>query len=157
MTELNCHIRCATVADAAVIAHQRARMFYDLGRISDDAAAAIEAETQRQMGELLESGDYLAWLAECDGKIVGGGGVMMRRLLPRPGAWQGAEEAYILNVYTEPDYRRRGVARKLMETIIAWAQARGCERVTLHPSEDGRALYESLGFVPTDELRLRRD
>lgn len=157
MTELNCHIRRATVADAAVIAHQRARMFYDLGRISEQEAAAIEAETRQQMGELLESAEYLAWLAECDGKIVAGGGVMMRGLLPRPGAVQGAEEAYILNVYTEPEYRRRGVARKLMETIIAWARERGCERVTLHPSEDGRALYESLGFDPTDEMRLRQD
>ncbi|MFN7946895.1 MAG: GNAT family N-acetyltransferase [Blastocatellia bacterium] len=156
MTE-DCHIRRATVADAAVIAHQRARMFYDLGRVSDQEAAAIETETRRQMNELLESEEYLAWLAECDGKIVAGGGVMMRRLLPRPGAVQGAEEAYILNVYTEPEYRRRGVARKLMETIIAWARERGCERVTLHPSEDGRALYESLGFDPTDEMRLRQD
>lgn len=157
MTQSQFHIRRAVAGDAAVIAHQRAAMFRDLGRTSDDEAALIEAETRRQMSELLASGEYLAWLVEGDGRVVAGGGVMLRRLLPRPGNPQGAEEAYILNVYTESEYRRRGVARQLMAAIIAWCRERQCARVTLHPSTDGRALYESLGFTPTDEMRLRQD
>jgi GNAT superfamily N-acetyltransferase len=86
--------------------------------------------------------------------VVAGGGLIVRRLLPRPGNLQGGAEGYILNVYTEPEHRRRGLARELMEVILAWCRENHIARITLHASEEGRALYEGLGFVPTDEMRL---
>jgi len=58
------------------------------------------------------------------------------------------------NVYTDPDYRRCGIARQLMATIITWCKQQGFARVTLHASGDGRQLYESLGFVDSNEMRL---
>jgi GNAT superfamily N-acetyltransferase len=63
--------------------------------------------------------------------------------------------ATILNVYTNPEYRRRGLARKIMQTIIQWCKREGLARVTLHASDDGRHLYESLGFESSNEMRLK--
>jgi hypothetical protein len=40
-----------------------------------------------------------------------------------------------------------------MTTLMQWAKDEGCDRVVLHASPDGHALYESLGFVPTNEMR----
>ena len=62
--------------------------------------------------------------------------------------------AWILNVYTEREYRRQGIARRVMETMIAWCRQAGFQSVSLHTSEDGRPLYESLGFKPTEEMKL---
>jgi GNAT superfamily N-acetyltransferase len=62
--------------------------------------------------------------------------------------------ATILNVYTDPEYRRRGVARQLMETMIDWCKREGLARVNLRASDTGRHLYESLGFKPSNEMRL---
>ncbi|HWB39853.1 MAG TPA: GNAT family N-acetyltransferase, partial [Gemmatimonadales bacterium] len=59
----------------------------------------------------------------------------------------------VLNVYVERPWRRRGVARRLMEAILSWAPGAGIVRLVLHPSSEARALYDSLGFVPTGELR----
>jgi GNAT superfamily N-acetyltransferase len=61
----------------------------------------------------------------------------------------------ILNVYTDPAYRRRGIARALMETMIDWCRRERFARVTLHASDDGRHLYESLGFEASNEMRLK--
>jgi len=61
-------------------------------------------------------------------------------------------EAIVVNVYTEPAWRRRGAARTLMEQVIDWARAQGIGRLVLHASKDGRALYERLGFAPTNEM-----
>jgi GNAT superfamily N-acetyltransferase len=61
----------------------------------------------------------------------------------------------ILNVYTEREFRRRGVARQVMLAILAWIKAYGLRGVNLHASEEGRALYEKLGFEQTNEMRLR--
>ena len=66
-----------------------------------------------------------------------------------------ASRAMILNMFVEPHYRRRGIARSLMEVmILAWCKSAGYSYVGLHASDEGRPLYESLGFQPTNEMRL---
>ncbi len=147
-------IRAATAADAAVIAHHRAAMFRDMGVLVDAAVPALEAAARDYLAQALPAGEYLGWVVHAGGHVVAGGGVLIRPLLPHPGAPQGGEEAYLLNVYTEPEHRRRGLARQLMQAILAWCDARRISRLTLHASDEGRLLYESLGFAPTNEMRL---
>jgi GNAT superfamily N-acetyltransferase len=49
--------------------------------------------------------------------------------------------------------RGMGISRALMKVLMQWATAHGFDRVLLHASDAGRALYPSLGFVPTNEMR----
>jgi len=58
-------------------------------------------------------------------------------------------------VYTEAECRKRGIARQVMQTILAWIKERGLRAVNLHASAEGRGLYEKLGFEATNEMRLR--
>ena len=60
----------------------------------------------------------------------------------------------IVNVFTEPNWRRRNVATLLLQRIIDWSRAENLDRLTLHASDAGRALYQRLGFVDTNEMRL---
>lgn len=62
--------------------------------------------------------------------------------------------AHVNAVYVEPGYRRRGVARNLLRLAIDWARRHGCVRVRLRSSDEGVALYESLGFCPGREMEL---
>jgi GNAT superfamily N-acetyltransferase len=61
---------------------------------------------------------------------------------------------WVLNVYTEPAYRRRGLAKVVLQTMIGWCREQGFRSVSLHASDAGRSLYESLGFRPTSEMQL---
>ena len=61
----------------------------------------------------------------------------------------------ILNVYTEPEFRKQGIARQIMSTILTWTREHGLRSVNLHASAEGRPLYEKLGFEATNEMRLR--
>jgi GNAT superfamily N-acetyltransferase len=61
----------------------------------------------------------------------------------------------ILNMYVEREHRRRGIARALMEKMIAWCRENGFVSVGLHASDEGRPLYEQLGFEATNEMRLK--
>jgi ribosomal protein S18 acetylase RimI-like enzyme len=65
---------------------------------------------------------------------------------PYPGNLAG-REAYLLNMYTLPDYRKQGIANALLDAMAAEAIARGFGKVWLHASEAGRPLYERIGFV----------
>ena len=66
----------------------------------------------------------------------------------------GTLGAYVNAVYVQPAYRRRGIAARLMNLAVAWAREKGCLRVRLRASDEGRRLYESLGFEPGREMEL---
>lgn len=149
-------VRAADRADAAVIAHHRAAMFRDMGQVEPAEMAALESASCECLTRALEKGEYVGWLVVSAGEVVAGGGLIVHELLPRPGQLSGGEEAYVLNVYCEPPHRRRGLARALMDAILDWCRERSISRVSLHASDEGRPLYEGLGFTPTNEMRLER-
>lgn len=62
--------------------------------------------------------------------------------------------AHVNAVFVKPAYRRRGIARRLMELAVAWARERGCTRVRLRASDEGRLLYQTLGFAAGREMEL---
>ncbi|MEO8601666.1 MAG: GNAT family N-acetyltransferase [bacterium] len=146
-------IRRAATADAAIVGWHRAAMFRDMGQVGEAEFETLLAASRGAMHAALASGDYLGWLVERDGAVTAGGGLVLRPLLPRPGYVRGGTEAYVLNVYCEPAERRCGLARRLMQTILAWCAEQAIDRVSLHASDGGRPLYLGLGFAPTNELR----
>lgn len=130
-------------------------MFHELG--SNDAAALeyLRETNESQISRGLAEGFYVGWLAEtAEGQIVASGGIY---LFSGPPHARGAQPrcGEIVNVYTEPAHRRRGLARQLMLAMIDWCRASGVRTIILHASGQGQRLYESLGFKPTNELSLR--
>jgi GNAT superfamily N-acetyltransferase len=146
-------IRRAMIEDAPVIARHRAAMFRDMGDAGGDDVARIESASILYLRQMMSERRFLGWLAERQGEVVAGGGLVVSQLLPRPGAVDGGAQALILNVYCEPEHRRRGLARALMAAMLEWCKRERIARVALHASQDGRPLYESLGFVQTNEMR----
>jgi len=161
VTELS--IRRATAADAGVLARHRADMFRDMGQLPADLRDTLVEAARAYFAAAVPDGRYVAWLAkaEVEGNIVAGAGLQLRELLPRPvpGGTRlvHGSQGLILNVFTEPAWRRRGVAAALMRELLRWCRANGIESLVLHASADGRPLYEKLGFTPTNEMRYARD
>ena len=152
MTDL--YIRAATVEDAALIAHQRRAMFADMGNTDTARLEAMEAEFTVWVREKLARGEYLGWFALDDETMVAGAGLWLMDWPPHI-IGTSARRGNILNVYTHPEYRRRGLARRLMNTILGWCRANDVDTVILHASAEGQALYESLGFKATNEMRIQ--
>ena len=149
-------IRLATVADAPIIVHHRRAMFTDMGLADSKDLDAMEVTFAPYVTRALGNGSYRGWLVETgSGRVVAGGGLIVHEWPARPGHPSDPRRAYILNVYTEPDHRKQGLARRIIMTILAWCRAEGFWAVSLHASVDGRALYESLGFERTNEMRLK--
>jgi GNAT superfamily N-acetyltransferase len=152
-------IRRATSSDLATLTHHRLGMFRDMGELSERNEPALERASESFFREALAAGEYLAWLAAIPSapeRTIAGAGLWLRPMIPRPradGVAQGVE-GLIVNVYTEPDWRRRGIAALLMRHVLDYTREHRIGRVLLHASDDGRPLYESLGFVPTNEMKL---
>jgi len=155
MSSLDIRFRDATPLDRDAILHHRRCMFRDMGNGTEAELDAMVETTRPWLERALADGSYRAWLAHTtDGKIVGGGGVLISGWPARPGDLN-TRHALIQNVYTEPEFRRQGLARRLMLLIIGWLKGQGFCAVYLHASDEGRPLYESLGFSQTNEMRLR--
>jgi GNAT superfamily N-acetyltransferase len=152
-------IRKVMITDAATIAGHRVAMFSDMGQVPTTALAEqLLAASTAAIFESLRDGSYAGWLAIDEGnRVIAGAGAHVKPQLPRVshgGLQVSAGPApLIVNVYTDPRWRRQGIARALMRELMNWALARGCDRVMLHASDNARHLYETLGFVPTNEMR----
>jgi GNAT superfamily N-acetyltransferase len=142
-------------------------MFRDMGSAPAELFDELLRETCAVLPEWLDRGEYVGWLAAPltdPGRIVSGVGVQRRRVQPFPlkradgsvRITQG-RQALVVNVFTEAEFRRQGAARQLMLAMMHWASTAGLDAVVLHAAPDGRALYESLGFVQTNEMRFRGD
>jgi ribosomal protein S18 acetylase RimI-like enzyme len=147
-------IRIADLDDAAAIVEHRREMFRDMGRGDEARLAQMSAAFEPWLRRRMETGEYLAWMAvAADGGVAGGAGLWLMDWPPHV-IGSGERRGNILNVYVRPESRRRGIARALMETALEWTRANGVDCVILHASDAGRALYESLGFTATNEMRL---
>jgi len=147
-------IREATPTDLDVVMHHRRRMFEDMGTRDRDALDSMEETSRPFFAQALSDGTYRGWLvADGAGRVVAGGGIILLAFHSSPRD-PAPRRAWIVNMYTEAEYRRRGLARRLMETMVAWCRAQRMATVYLHASDEGRPLYQSLGFTPTNEMRL---
>ena len=147
-------IRSATLADTAILAAHRRAMFFDMGHRDSRALDSMIEAFLPWLREKMAAGEYLAWFAVTEsGAIAAGAGLWLMDWPPHM-VGPGSRRGNILNVYTDPAYRRRGLARRLTETAIEWCRSHDIATVILHASDEGRPLYQSLGFVATNEMRL---
>jgi GNAT superfamily N-acetyltransferase len=142
-------------ADLDAIVHHRRAMFLDMG-YREEEVAAMSRRFRPWLRKKVEASEYLAWFALApDSSIAAGLGLWLMDWPPHVvagGQWRGN----IVNVYTEPGHRRRGMARALMQFALEWCAANEVGAIILHSSVEGRPLYESLGFESTNEMRLIR-
>ena len=147
-------IRVATLEDTDTLVEHRRAMFFDIGYQDTEALDGMACRFREWVRPKIESGEYRAWLALApDGSVTAGAALWLMNWPPMPFA-VGSPRGNILNVYTSPAHRHRGLARHLMGVILDWCRANRVEIVILHSSDQGRALYESLGFERTREMRI---
>jgi GNAT superfamily N-acetyltransferase len=148
-------LRSATLKDAATLAAHRRSMFRDMGYSDTAALDSMMAKFLPWLEAKMKSGDYLAWVAVTrDDRIVAGAGLW---LMDWPAHMVGSSprRGNILNVYTEPEFRRQGLARSLMEAALNWCRSNEIDFVILHASPQGRVIYESMGFYAGNEMRIK--
>lgn len=136
----------ATAADADELIRLRlAYLADDFGELSDEQVAALPAELVRYFERHLER-DLLVFAAREGGIIVACAWLLLVEKPPSPRFPHG-RTGVLFNVYTMPEHRRRGLARRVMERLLEEARAMALDVVELHATDDGYPLYLSLGFA----------
>ena len=144
--------RNAVVADAALITAHRRAMFASMPNPNPSVLDAMSRAFEPWVRERMNEGKYLGWIAEEAGRVAGSAGLLILDWPSHPLHPTECQRAYLLNVFVEPEFRKRGLAHELIERCLAEAHRRGIRVVTLHSSDAGRPVYEKFGFHPTSEM-----
>ena len=140
-------IREALAADIPALVRLRMALFCELGELDDPLAdGTLWQATEAYFSAAERDGCARSWLVEVDGEAVACGTLALFVRPPYPGNLAG-REAYLLNMYTLPAWRKRGMASALLDVMAAYAREQRLGKLWLHASEEGRPLYERLGFV----------
>lgn len=99
--------------------------------------------------EYLNSPNQTTLLA-VDREVIGCATICYIHVLPTFDHPNG-KRAHIMNVYTRSNYRRQGIALKMMEMLIEEAKQKGITEISLDATKPGRPLYEKCGFMATEE------
>lgn len=137
--------------DLELICRHREAMFLEAG--GDPAALRVMTEHFRPWLRVrLEDGRYYGFMVMDEGNPAAGIGLMSIDWPPHPAHPTQEQRGYVLNVYVEPAYRRRGLATALMKLAEAEFARRDLGFAVLHATEVGRPVYQALGWAATREM-----
>lgn len=145
----------ATPGDLEALTVSRVMVLRAANQLDDHAdLSAVEAASRQYYARALDDDTHAAWLVYSGDKLVGTGGVSFFQVMPTVHNPTG-RKAYIMNMYTAPEYRRQGIARRTLEMIVAECRRRGVMHISLEATSAGRPLYAAFGFVNMkDEMIL---
>ena len=127
-------------------------MFAEIHTLDESLLLALERRSVSWTERMMREGKYYGWIAIDGDRPVASAGLLILDWPPHPFDPEGELRGYLLNVYVEPEYRKRGLAHEIVERCMAEAHRRVIRVVTLHSSQAGRPLYERLGFNATNEM-----
>ncbi|MGN0329400.1 MAG: GNAT family N-acetyltransferase [Lachnospira sp.] len=112
-----------------------------------DLTPALKDYYNRHMAD----GTFISWLAIDNGKIIGTSGMSFVEKPPYFGCPSG-KIGLVSSMFTNPDYRRMGIAKELLDRVIEEARKYGCGTIQVTASDMGVKLYSAYGFVHNDKF-----
>lgn len=145
----------ATIADITELVRTRIVVLRAANKLSADVPMAeVEQESYTYYEKALVSGEHIAYLVYDKDRFIGAGGVSFYQVMPTYHNPSG-RKAYIMNMYTDPEYRRQGIAYRTLDLLVKEARTQGISQIALEATDMGRPLYEKYGFVSMkDEMEL---
>lgn len=145
----------ADISDIDTLTQMRIHVLRAANKLSASVdMSAVEQETYNYYKEALPSNEHIAYLVLDSKEVVGTGGVSFYKVMPTYHNVTGTK-AYIMNMYTHPNYRRNGIAFKTLGLLVSEAKARGVSFISLEATDMGKPLYEKFGFISMrDEMLL---
>jgi ribosomal protein S18 acetylase RimI-like enzyme len=137
--------------DVELICRHREEMFRDAGR-SEEVLQVMTQHFRDWLRPRLSDRTYFGFVVCDNGQPIAGIGLMLIDWPPHPSHPTTDKRGYVLNVYVEPEHRRRGLARELMRLADGEFAKRGVQFAVLHATDKGRSVYAGLGWSGTTEM-----
>ncbi|MDD4969570.1 MAG: GNAT family N-acetyltransferase [Paludibacter sp.] len=140
------NIRNVDLEDISLMVQYRIDYLAEMQGKRDDAfIKQLKIDMNDFIKKGILNGNFFALVAEYDGIAVGYGAIVLREI---PGDFNRSTylEGDILNMYTIPAARRKGISTLILKQLLLEAKTMGITKLALHTSKDGEKLYRSNGF-----------
>lgn len=136
----------AIVNDIDILTETRIEVLRAANKLSDHVdMSEVEKQSYEYYKRALSDNTHIAYLVFDNDIFVGAGGVSFFQVMPTYQNPSG-KKAYIMNMYTRPEYRRKGIAYKTLDMLVRASKDRGITVISLEATDMGRGLYEKYGF-----------
>jgi ribosomal protein S18 acetylase RimI-like enzyme len=146
MIQNDIRIRRADLKDLDSLIEFRIALFREMGiiKLYSDERPFYNAVKQ-YFNTYIPKESFLSWIAEKNGEIIASSGLIFIQKPPSPNNLSG-KEAYIMNLYTAPEWRGRGIATSIMRKIFEFIEENEIDKASLHATDIGQSIYDKLGF-----------
>ena len=142
----NYEYKKATIEDVDELVRTRIIVLRAANKLSgEEDMSEVERQSREYYRRALQTGEHIAYLVYDNRKFIGAGGVSFYQVMPTYHNSSG-KKAYIMNMYTAPEYRRQGIACRMLDLLVAEVKEQGVSQISLEATEMGRPLYEKYGF-----------
>lgn len=137
----------ATLEDINTLVETRIEVLRAANKLcADTDMGEVERQSYLYYQKALSDGSHIVYLVFDESGCIGTGGVSFFQVMPTYHNPSG-KKAYIMNMYTNPKYRRKGIAYKTLDMLIKEIKSKGISSISLEATDMGRPLYEKYGFV----------
>jgi len=149
-------IRRAELHDIEAMVRLRLELLHSAGalhvpvKLNEEQWREVADALTDYFSSALPSGRHYGIVAEVDGKVVACGGMVYLERPPYQGNLLG-REAYLMNMYTLPAWRRQGAGTAIVGELLKHARREGVRRVVLDAEVHARPIYKKAGFRPNTE------
>ena len=139
--------RKADIKDIPLLVDIRKKQLIDEGI---EPNIDIDEELTIYFNNKLADNSLVEWIAEEDNKIIATAAILFIDFPPTYTNKTG-RKGYITNMYTEPNFRGKGIATGMLDRLVNEAKERNIHKILLVASKLGRPVYKKYGFQDTDE------
>jgi predicted acetyltransferase len=139
--------REATTADIPFLIDNRLDFLREVsGEKPQEATATVRQSLDEYFARAIAGGHYICWIAEEGSTVVGTGGMVVREQPANYGCPSG-RAGYIMNMYTLPTHRKKGICTALLDKLVESARNKDISILELHATTIGEPLYKKYGFA----------
>lgn len=125
------------------------------GKQHPELREPLEENLEKYFFKELENNSYLCFIAKNENQVAGIGGLVVRQ---QPGSFKNpsGKFGYLMNMYTRPEYRRKGICKQLLHLLLEDARAQNITAFELHATPEGEFVYKKEGFLLHGEPTYRK-
>lgn len=140
-------IREINLGDVGTITRMRMQMLDEV--TEEPLPDGLESSAHQFILKRMQDKTCLGMVAEENGIVVANALIYLLETLPDEVNIRGLT-AMLCNVYTEPEFRGRGIMARMLPEVIRLAKEAGAAELKMNAEKKAIALYERMGFQLSD-------
>lgn len=153
---MNITFHKATIEDVTTLVDNRILFALEFsGDQSEENIQSLNTQLTNYFSKAILDNTCISFIAKCDGKVAGIGSVHLRDM---PGNFKNpsGKWGYIMNMYTIPSFRRKGICKNILNLLVEEGKKSGITAFELHATKEGEKVYSQEGFELYHEPTFRK-